>query len=30
METEKIPNVLVAFFISYNKIKAQLNAQAKK
>jgi hypothetical protein len=30
METEKISNVLVAFFISYAKIKTQLTAQAKK
>lgn len=30
LETEKIANVLVAFFVTYSKVKAQLNSAVKK
>lgn len=30
METEKISNVLVSFFISYSKMKGQLSGPVKK
>ncbi len=30
METEKISNVLVSYFIAYSKIKTQLTPQARK
>lgn len=30
METEKISNVMVSFFISYSKMKVQLTAPVKK
>ena len=30
MESEKVPNVILAFLASYPKIKGNLNAQSKK
>ena len=30
METEKVSNVLVSFFLAYGKIKGLVNPQAKK
>lgn len=30
LENEKVPNVLVAYFTAYSKIKGYLNPQAKK
>ena len=30
LENEKVPNVLIAYFTAYSKIKGYLNPQAKK
>lgn len=30
METEKVPNVLLAFLAAYPKVKSSLNPQSKK
>ena len=30
METEKVPNVLISFFVLFSKVKNNLTAQTKK